>query len=165
MIAPPTAMNQPGRHLLNTTADINGTRHPRDKKQKNKLKTHQVIGWNHPWSSRSVYQTATARNCKLQCTIHVIYHHHLLLTSTPFHTSRYLLAQTMPPIPKKFDQETAGLIESIERRRNDIDTLQLPRLEKCAGPLSLQQQYASELRDDIEILTKQIDVSAQMDCT
>jgi hypothetical protein len=66
----------------------------------------------------------------------------------------------MPPIPPKFDQETVDLIESIERRRKDIDTFQLPRLEKCAGPISLQQQYASELRDDIEILAKQIDVSA-----
>ena len=66
----------------------------------------------------------------------------------------------MPPIPPKLDQESAGLIESIERRRKDIDTIQLPRLEKCAGPLWVQQQYASELRDDIEILAKQIDVGA-----
>lgn len=71
----------------------------------------------------------------------------------------------MPPIPLKLDQETVDLIESIERRRKDIDTFQLPRLGKCAGPLSVQQQYASELRDDIEILAKQIDVSARMDHT
>lgn len=70
----------------------------------------------------------------------------------------------MPPIPRKFDQETTDLIESIERRRKDIDTFQLPRLEKCVGPLSVQQQYSSELRDDIEILAKQIDVSARINC-
>jgi protein transport protein SEC20 len=66
----------------------------------------------------------------------------------------------MPPIPQKFDRETANLIESIERRRKDVDTFQLPRLKKCIGPLSMQQQYASELRDDVETLSKQIDVSA-----
>jgi len=71
----------------------------------------------------------------------------------------------MPPVPPKFDQETIDLIESIERRRKDIDTFQLPRLEKCTGPFSIQQQYASELRDDIEILAKQVDVSAQIHCT
>ncbi|KAF9653515.1 Sec20-domain-containing protein [Thelephora ganbajun] len=63
----------------------------------------------------------------------------------------------MPPVPPKFDQETTDLIGFIERRRKDIDTFQLSRLEKCTGPLSTQQQYASELRDDIEILAKQID--------
>ena len=66
----------------------------------------------------------------------------------------------MVPIPPKYDQETTDLIESIERRRKDISTFQLPRLEKCAGPTSVQQQYASELRDDIGILEKQILVSA-----
>lgn len=66
----------------------------------------------------------------------------------------------MPPIPPKFDRETVNLIESIERRRKDIDSLQLPRLKKFIGPLSVQQQYASELREDIGILEKQIDVSA-----
>ena len=71
----------------------------------------------------------------------------------------------MPPIPQKFDQETTTLIESIERRRKDVETFQLPRLEKCAGPLSVQQQYASELRDDIETLAKQIDVSVRANLT
>lgn len=66
----------------------------------------------------------------------------------------------MPPIPPKFDRETVNLIESIERRRKDIDSLQLPRLKKFIGPLLVQQQYASELREDIGILEKQIDVSA-----
>lgn len=67
----------------------------------------------------------------------------------------------MPPIPLKFDQEATDLIEAIERRRRDIETFQLPRLEKCTGPPSAQQQYASELRDDIETLTKQTDVSVR----
>ena len=70
----------------------------------------------------------------------------------------------MPPVPPKFDQETTDLIESIERRRKDIDTFQLPRLESCTSSLSTQQQYASELRDDIEILAKQIDVSVRIRC-
>lgn len=79
------------------------------------------------------------------------------ISATPLHCTH-----TMPPIPPKFDQETTDLVESIQRRRKDIDTFQLPRLEKCTGPLSTQQQYASELRDDIDILAKQIDVSARL---
>ena len=95
---------------------------------------------------------------KLQYYTHVTEHHPLLRLPRlpPYPTD------TMPPVPQKFDQETTDLIESIERRRKDIDTFQLPRLEKCTGPLSTQQQYASELRDDIEILSKQIDVSARI---
>ena len=70
----------------------------------------------------------------------------------------------MPPIPTKFDQETEDLIDSIQRRKKDIGTFQLSRLKKCTGPLSVQQQYASELRDDIETLANQIDVSAGFSC-
>ncbi|KAI8969399.1 hypothetical protein BD414DRAFT_503474 [Trametes punicea] len=45
----------------------------------------------------------------------------------------------------------------MERRQKDIADFQIPRLRQCAGPLSLQQQYAAELRDDLDAFAKHIE--------
>lgn len=66
----------------------------------------------------------------------------------------------MPPLPNTFDDETKGLIESVQRRRNDLSEFQIPRLRDCKGPLAVQQSLAAELREDIDILGRQIEVSA-----
>jgi protein transport protein SEC20 len=66
--------------------------------------------------------------------------------------------QDMPPIPITLDAEAFSLIESIERHYNDLSTFQIPRLKACTGPLSTQQAWASEVREDIEGLAKQIEV-------
>jgi protein transport protein SEC20 len=63
----------------------------------------------------------------------------------------------MPPIPTTLDVEALSLIESIERHYNDLSTFQIPRLRDCTGPLSKQQAWASEVREDIEGLAKQIE--------
>lgn len=65
--------------------------------------------------------------------------------------------QDMPPIPITLDAEALSLIESIERHYSDLSTFQIPRLKACTGPLSTQQAWASEVREDIEGLAKQIE--------
>ncbi|KAG8933069.1 hypothetical protein FRC02_000169 [Tulasnella sp. 418] len=49
-----------------------------------------------------------------------------------------------------------GEDEGINRiRRDHLREYQLPRIRDCTGPLSLQQQFAGELREDIEFLATQ----------
>jgi protein transport protein SEC20 len=62
----------------------------------------------------------------------------------------------MPPIP--FDQDVLDLIDAINRRKKDLVEFQIPRLKACKGPLSVQQQYVVEVRDDTEALTRQVEV-------
>ncbi|KAG8958936.1 hypothetical protein FRC03_008684 [Tulasnella sp. 419] len=62
----------------------------------------------------------------------------------------------MPPIPPNQLLEEAQAIRSgIYRRIKDLREYQLPRIRDCTGPLSLQQQFAGELREDIEFLATQ----------
>jgi len=57
----------------------------------------------------------------------------------------------MPPIlaPPALNEATQ-LWEKLNRRSNDITQFQITRLRDCKGPLLTQQQYAAELREDIE---------------
>ena len=71
---------------------------------------------------------------------------------------RHHLTLTMPPLPVTFDDAAKALIESLERRQKDIREFQIPRLRTCKGPLSLQQQYAAEIREDIDVFAKQLEV-------
>ncbi|KAI9567538.1 Sec20-domain-containing protein [Boletus coccyginus] len=63
----------------------------------------------------------------------------------------------MAPIPTTFDAEAQALLEAVERRQNDLSTFQIPRLQACTGPLSTQQAWAAEVREDIEQLAKQVE--------
>ncbi|KAI0349700.1 Sec20-domain-containing protein [Trametes cingulata] len=63
----------------------------------------------------------------------------------------------MPPLPSALDEETTNLIASLERRQKDLADFQIPRLRQCTGPLTLQQQYAAELRDDLDAFARQIE--------
>ncbi|KAG2031812.1 hypothetical protein BDR03DRAFT_904493 [Suillus americanus] len=63
----------------------------------------------------------------------------------------------MPPIPTTLDAETLSLIDSIERHHNDLSTFQIPRLRACTGPLTTQQAWAAEVREDIEGLARLIE--------
>lgn len=65
----------------------------------------------------------------------------------------------MPPLPTTYDDETKTLIASIQRRQKDLTEFQIPRLRSCKGPLSVQQNFAAELREDIDALGKQIEVA------
>ena len=66
----------------------------------------------------------------------------------------------MAPIPATFDADIQALLEGIERRQNDLATFQIPRLRACTGPLATQQAWAVEVREDIEQLAKQVEVSS-----
>ncbi|KAG8216740.1 Sec20-domain-containing protein [Butyriboletus roseoflavus] len=63
----------------------------------------------------------------------------------------------MAPIPTTFDADAQALLESVERRQNDLSTLQIPRLRACTGPLATQQAWAAEVREDIEQLANQVE--------
>lgn len=65
----------------------------------------------------------------------------------------------MAPIPTTFDAETQALLEAVEQRQNDLSMFQIPRLRACTGPLATQQAWAAEVREDIEQLSKQVEVS------
>ncbi|KAK7441005.1 Protein transport protein sec20 [Stygiomarasmius scandens] len=63
----------------------------------------------------------------------------------------------MPPLPPTFDEETSQLIASARRHERDIADFQIPRLRDCKGPLSLQQNLATELREDIDAFARQVE--------
>jgi hypothetical protein len=65
----------------------------------------------------------------------------------------------MPPLPTTFDDATNSSIASIQRRQNDLREFQLPRLRGCSESLTVQQQYAAELREDLETITRLVEVS------
>jgi protein transport protein SEC20 len=65
----------------------------------------------------------------------------------------------MPPIPTTYDDETNNLIASIQRRQKDLSELQIPRLRDCRESLAVQQNLAAELREDVDTVGKQIEVS------
>ena len=65
----------------------------------------------------------------------------------------------MPPLPSTYDDDTKGLIASVQRRQKDLSGFQIPRLRECKGPLSTQQDLAAELREDLDVLSRQIEVS------
>ncbi|CAE6419543.1 unnamed protein product [Rhizoctonia solani] len=63
----------------------------------------------------------------------------------------------MPPIASPLFIEAQTTHEGISRRLRDINKFQIPRLRECKGPLTLQQQFAAELRDDTEAITKRLE--------
>jgi len=64
----------------------------------------------------------------------------------------------MPPLPAVFDADSLALAETIERGLNDLSTFQILRLRTCTGPLTTQQLWAAEIREDVEKLGAQIEV-------
>jgi protein transport protein SEC20 len=65
----------------------------------------------------------------------------------------------MPPIPSTLDEDVRAQLESLSRRQKDLQTFQIPRLRSFDGALATQQQYAAELREDIEAFARQLEVS------
>ena len=65
----------------------------------------------------------------------------------------------MPPLPTTFDDATNASIATIQRRQIDLREFQLPRLRGCSESLALQQQYAAELREDLETIMRFVEVS------
>ncbi|KAJ7512673.1 Sec20-domain-containing protein [Mycena galericulata] len=63
----------------------------------------------------------------------------------------------MPPLPNTFDEETLELVAAAQRREKDLTEFQVARLRACQGPLSVQQNLAAELREDIDTFARQIE--------
>jgi len=68
----------------------------------------------------------------------------------------------MPPLSDTLYDESRPKLERIERRLNDAESFQIPRLRNHVGTLALQQQYAAELREDLESCRRELQVSALM---
>lgn len=64
----------------------------------------------------------------------------------------------MAPLPSTLSEELLTTIDSLRRRRTDLSDFQIPRLRNCTGPLAIQQQYAAELREDLDTFARQVDV-------
>ncbi|KAI0314995.1 Sec20-domain-containing protein [Amylostereum chailletii] len=60
----------------------------------------------------------------------------------------------MAPLPSTFDEGVSGVILSIQRRSRDMNDVQLPRLRSCKESLAVQQQYAAELHEDLEVVAR-----------
>jgi hypothetical protein len=75
------------------------------------------------------------------------------------HRRRSKSFHIMPPLPTSFDDATSTSITSIQRRQNDLREFQIPRLRDCSESLAVQQQYAAELREDLETITHLVEVS------
>lgn len=69
-----------------------------------------------------------------------------------------VLPPTMPPPPDTLYDETRTKLERIERRLNEAESFQIPRLRDHVGTLALQQQYAAELREDLESCRRELQV-------
>ncbi|KAI9445783.1 Sec20-domain-containing protein [Lactarius psammicola] len=63
----------------------------------------------------------------------------------------------MPPLPPTFDDATSASIASVQRRQSDLRDFQIPRLRGCTESLATQQQYAAELREDLETVMRLIE--------
>lgn len=65
----------------------------------------------------------------------------------------------MPPLPlSPIFQEASNLMLAMQRRAKDLETFQIPRLRDCKASLAVQQQYAGELREDVDGMYRQLEV-------
>ena len=65
----------------------------------------------------------------------------------------------MVPIPVSLDDETKNLIDGLQRRQKDLAEFQVPRLHQCKGALAEQERLAAELKEDLDVFGRQVDVS------
>jgi protein transport protein SEC20 len=62
--------------------------------------------------------------------------------------------------------DIASAVASAKRRLHDLQTFQLPRLEKCDGPLGLHRELADELKGDLEGVRRNLEVGrAALHCS
>lgn len=64
----------------------------------------------------------------------------------------------MPPLPDTLYDETKAKLDRLDRRLRDAQTFQIPRLRNHVGSTALQQQYAAELREDLERCRRELQV-------
>ncbi|WWD19029.1 hypothetical protein CI109_103487 [Kwoniella shandongensis] len=67
----------------------------------------------------------------------------------------------MPPMPSA-KETIQPLLSSLPRRIADLQTFQLPRLEKCLGPADLHRELVEEMRGDLEGVRYNIEAAREM---
>lgn len=65
----------------------------------------------------------------------------------PGHTPAPKVAH--PATPPVLPQELQDLLASLARRLRDLESFQVPQLATCRGPLSLQEQFANDVRREM----------------
>ena len=95
-------------------------------------------------SARVLVPKRCTSDTSLPCNLHL---HWALSPSTA----------TMPPLPSTLSAEVQASIASLQRKQTDLENFQIPRLRTCKGPLSTQQQFASELREDVDTFARDLD--------
>ena len=65
----------------------------------------------------------------------------------------------MTSLPSSIDDDTRNLVDGLERRQKDLSDFQVPRLHQCTGSLAEQERLAAELKEDLDVFTRQIEVS------
>ncbi len=56
-----------------------------------------------------------------------------------------------------FDDHTTAAIDAARRRINDIADFQIPRLRKCESSLADQNQLSTELRVDMDTVSRLVE--------
>ncbi len=64
----------------------------------------------------------------------------------------------MPPLPDPLHEETLLKLDKLRRRIEDAQSFQVARLHDHTGSVAVQQQYAAELREDIESYRRELEV-------
>lgn len=54
--------------------------------------------------------------------------------------------------------EAVQVHDGLRRRLKDLQEHSIPNLRDCKGPLAFQQQLAAEIRDDIDIFNRELQV-------
>ncbi|KAF9511987.1 hypothetical protein BS47DRAFT_1128438 [Hydnum rufescens UP504] len=65
--------------------------------------------------------------------------------------------RSQPPMDSLFE-EAKGKLAQLDKRLNDAQSFQIPRLRDHTGSLPLQQRYGGELRDDIESCRRELQI-------
>lgn len=64
----------------------------------------------------------------------------------------------MPPLLDPLFEEATTKLTRLDARIHDVQSFQIPRLSACKGPLSLQQRYALEIKEDIDAFGRELQV-------
>lgn len=65
----------------------------------------------------------------------------------------------MASLPLTIDDDTRNLVDGLERRQKDLTDFQVPRLRQFIGSLVEQERLAAELKEDLDVFGRQVEVS------
>lgn len=74
-----------------------------------------------------------------------------------------LIPHPFTPMSSAYD-EAVQVHDGLIRRLKDFQEHSIPNLRDCKGPLAFQQQLAAEIRDDMDIFNRELQVRAIWIC-